>query len=246
MDENLSEVASQYGGIDEIDTLWTLHEDFSVADAAALIAGYNPTMVERCSKEPLIDQAFSRYPIALKALTHAITNGRMNAVLRYSAREYGYADQQADIEYSELECESVFGSTVRADETMSKDCSCFFKPFPDWMLSTVSRDELVLWLTGRGVTTGFFFPTSHTDLPGYLDADNDRYAPKLAAAVRAWQAVTDQGKKSHKQALEKWLRENASKYGLTDGNGNPVNQAIDDCSKIANWQPGGGAPKSPG
>ena len=68
----------------------------------------------------------------------------------------------------------------------------------------------------------------------------------LAAAVKAWQAVTDPKGKSPKQALDKWLREHAADFGLTDDEGNPVNQAIEDCSKIANWQPGGGAAKTPG
>lgn len=111
--------------------------------------------------------------------------------------------------------------------------------------STLDVESLRQWLVSRGLHTGFFFPTA-TDAPDYLNPKNPRYAPKLAAAVQAWQAVTDPGKKTAKQALEKWIRENAAKFGLVDDEGNPTNQAVEDCSKVANWNTGGGAPKTPG
>lgn len=111
--------------------------------------------------------------------------------------------------------------------------------------SLVQVDSLRAWLKSRGFHTGFFFADA-ADSPDYLDPTNTRYAPKLAASVRAWQAVTDPGKKSAKQALEKWLREHAAEFGLVDDEGNPINQAIEECSKVANWNQGGGAPKSGG
>lgn len=73
---------------------------------------------------------------------------------------------------------------------------------------------------------------------GYMDPSHPRYSAKLAATVRAWQAVADEGKTSVKQALEGWLREHADEFGLT-------NEGIKQCSKVANWQPLGGAPKTP-
>ncbi len=241
------EVSERYDPAEthEIDDLWNLCEDFSVADTAALIAGYNPSMVERCANDTFFDRAFPRYHIALKALTNAINNSKLKAAVRFFAREYGYADQMSDIEYSEAEYVQTFGSTAEEDEQLAADHSCFYKPFPDWRLSTVSRDDLVTWLSGRGVRTGFFFSDA-TDAPDYLDPKNPRYTPKLAAAVRAWQAVTDPGGKHPKQALEKWLREHAAEFGLTDDDGNPVTKAMDECSTVANWKPGGGAPKTPG
>ena len=39
--------------------------------------------------------------------------------------------------------------------------------------------------------------------------------------------------------------QNQISFGLTDEEGNPINQAIEECSKVANWNPGGGAPKTP-
>ena len=115
----------------------------------------------------------------------------------------------------------------------------------DLVASRVDVESLRQWLETRGIRTGFFFPMA-TDAPGYLDPRNVRYAPKLAAAVRAWQSVTDAGGKHPKQALAKWLREHAAEFGMTDDEGKPNETGIEEAAKVANWQPGGGAPKTPG
>jgi hypothetical protein len=111
--------------------------------------------------------------------------------------------------------------------------------------SRVEVDSLKQWLASRGFRRGFFFP-ERAETPDYLDPSNSRYAPKLAAAVRAWQAVTNPAGRHPKQALAKWLRENAAEFGLTDDEGKPNETGIEEAAKVANWQPGGGAPKTPG
>lgn len=110
--------------------------------------------------------------------------------------------------------------------------------------SRIKVESLRTWLSSRGIRTGFFFPTGTAD-PDYLNPNNPRYAPKLAAAVRAWQSVTDPGSRTPLQALTKWLRENAMRFGLTKDDGSHNNQGIDEVAKVANWKPGGGAPKTP-
>ncbi len=120
-----------------------------------------------------------------------------------------------------------------------------YRARPDWHLTTVQVDDLRAWLSGRGIRTGFFFPTT-TDAPDYLDPGNPRYAAKLAAAVRAWQTVTDPNGKHPKLAIVKWLREHAAEFGLTDDEGKPNETGIEETAKVANWQRGGGAPKTPG
>lgn len=111
--------------------------------------------------------------------------------------------------------------------------------------SRVEVESLKEWLMSRGFRRGFFFP-ERVEAPDYLDPNNSRYAPKLAAAVRAWQAVRDPAGKHPKQALTKWLREHASEFGLTDDDGKPNETGIEEAAKVANWQPGGGAPRTPG
>jgi hypothetical protein len=113
--------------------------------------------------------------------------------------------------------------------------------------STVKVESLRSWLADRGFRTGFFFPNA-TDAPGYLDPKHPRYAPKLAAAVHAWLATDDESAirgKSPKMALVRWLREHAAQFGLADENGKPSETAVEEAAKVANWRPGGGAPKTP-
>jgi hypothetical protein len=79
----------------------------------------------------------------------------------------------------------------------------------DWSLTTVAADDLRNWLKMRGIKSGFFSPTPDVD-PDYLSARSSHYSPKLAAAVKAWKAVSAtpelrQGK-SVKQAIVIWLR----------------------------------------
>jgi hypothetical protein len=113
--------------------------------------------------------------------------------------------------------------------------------------STVLVTSLREWLVSRGISSGFFFPGEPSQ-PGYLNPEHPRYAPKLAAAVTAWQSFEKLpiSGRSPKQVLSKWLREHAAKFGLSDDEGNPNETGIEEVAKVANWQPAGGAPKTPG
>ena len=105
----------------------------------------------------------------------------------------------------------------------------------DLELSYVRVEHLKDFLTEKGVRDGFFFPLegNHAD---YLDPAHSRYAPKLAAAVCAWEALdnaTTLAGKSPKKALEKWLRENAADFGLTSEEDGVVNEsAIEAIARI--------------
>lgn len=67
--------------------------------------------------------------------------------------------------------------------------------------------------------------------------------------MSAWRAVTNDTKRLHgktpKQAIEIWLKENASTYDLIKEDGTVNSSAIEEISKIANWKPEGGAAKTP-
>ncbi len=91
-------------------------------------------------------------------------------------------------------------------------------------------------IAGRGV---------RSEALDFLDPNHPRYAPKLAAAVSAWLAVESSKGVSPKQAIAKWLREHAEAFGLSDANGKPNETGIEEVAKVANWQPSGGAPKTP-
>lgn len=143
----------------------------------------------------------------------------------------------------------VRGSRIKGEVVPEMSCDLNGNEGPiDGTVSVLSRvdvESLREWLMTRGLRHGFFAP-GRADLPDYLDTQSKRYAPKLAAAVKAWQAVTDAGNKHPKQALTKWLRENAAAFGLTDEDGKPNETGIEEIAKVANWQQSGGAPRTPG
>lgn len=87
-----------------------------------------------------------------------------------------------------------------------------------------------------------------TSTPGAecLNSSHPRYAPKLAAALSAWLAVdANPVGKTPKQALQDWLTANAARFGLQSAIGSLNQQGIEECAKIANWNPTGGAPRTP-
>ena len=73
--------------------------------------------------------------------------------------------------------------------------------------------------------------------------------PKLAAAIKAWSAVSGYPArlrgKSPKQAIADWLVENAGTLGLHNRDGSINRTGIEEICKVANWKPGGGATPTP-
>jgi hypothetical protein len=59
-------------------------------------------------------------------------------------------------------------------------------------------------------------------------------------------AVDNQDGKTPKQVLMKWLRDHAEEFELLAAEGKPNELGIEECAKVANWQPTGGSPKTPG
>lgn len=201
---------------------WRLCDELSVVQAALLIIGLDPAEFPYVlgweeHKRP------DNFSATLAALSHAILGNRLPATLRYGF-EPGWIDTK------EYDPERV------SDK-------------PDWNHTTCLVDDLKVWLKSRGIKTGFFFPQAE-NTPDFLDKTNHNYAPKLAAAINAWEAVSATPDlirgKTVKQALLKWLRENANRFGLTKDDGSPNEQGIEEIAKISNWDSKGGAPKTPG
>ena len=241
-----------------IDSLWKCVDPLSVQQAAALIAGYDPNTVnyieDRASvqnEHGLTDGNASRaVQTALTALANAIKARTLKAKIRRTAWQRGYDEQP---EEGECFAEHVSIPPGDLDEAwgsieplpLKYHNAIIYRVNPDWKETTISRVDLIAWLEKLGLRAAFFFPDMTGD-PDYLDRNNPRYAPKLAAAVRAWQSVRDSAGKTPKQALMKWLNDHAKEFGLTDAQGKPNGIGIEEVAKVANWQPGGGAPKTPG
>lgn len=235
---------------------WRLCNELNVVHAALLFVGENPAGDPE-SEEPIHVDTVERYvmedrPKGYEAAKTALIHGLISYA-KYCEEVEQFNRLPPDDHTSSnwevlspMKPHSLAGNYVPRYVTNAPPGSDVppVEGSIDLYKSTVQVPTLKEWLRERGFTSGFFFP-SEGDVPDYLDPRNPRYAPKLAAAVRAWEAVTDPGTKSPKKALDKWLREHAAEFGLADDEGLPINQAVEDCSKVANWQPGGGAPKTP-
>lgn len=195
---------------------WRLCDELSIVQTALLIAGLDPSGENGYAE----NWELHVRPIGYEAAKAGVSNALRNGVIK------GKLIPLYDTDMNGNRCGAI-------DDSI------------DINESRVEVDSLRDWLAGRGFRHGFFFPLN-TDAPDYLDPRNSRFAPKLAAAVRAWQAVIDPERKHPKQALMKWLREHAAEFALTDDDGKPNETGIEEVAKVANWQPGGGAPKTQG
>jgi hypothetical protein len=210
---------------------WRLCDEFSVVHAALLIIGVRrPEKYENVLGWNEQDRPIGFTP-AFTALTNAINSGKITATIRREAYELNGYFTNNDPGWR--------GVSRKIDGVNYNWEVCVH---PDWAATTIARDELTKWLGSRGVRPDFFFPDCTPEGPGYLNSANEKYAPKLAAAVSAWLAVANDpapSPKTPKQRLEVWLRKNADKYGLTKDDGNPNETGIEEVSKVANWSPGG-------
>jgi len=200
---------------EEISDYWRLPEALTIQQAALLVVGIDPSSPTGSNCE---NWKAEERPRGYEAAKQGIA----------AALKHGHVKGQIEPEFDT----DINGEIYPIHESF------------DRVKSQVERESLVNWLVSRGFRHGFFFPEA-TDAPDYLDKRDPRYAPKLAAAVYAWQAVTAPSGKTPKQALGKWLREHASEFGLSDDEGKPNETGIEEVAKVANWQPGGGAAKTP-
>lgn len=195
---------------------WRLCEELTIKQAALLVAGKDPGSEFAYVTQWDTHERPEGYEAAKTAISNALRRGQIK----------GQLVPIYDTDINGREIGAIEGSI-------------------DIAQSRIEVESLRAWLRGRGLRTGFFFPIATSD-PDYLDPSNERYAPKLAAAVLAWQNFTPIPGKSVKEGLRKWLREHAAEFDLSGDDGNPNETGIEEVAKVANWQRGGGAPKTPG
>jgi hypothetical protein len=197
---------------------WRLCDELTVNQAALLVAGVDPAGYTNIEQLNADER-----PTGFDAARHAITSALRRGNIAGELFELSGHNSSGDLS-------GVIPDTVNP------------------ATSRIEVDALRKWLQGRGLKSGFFFPEG-SSTPDYLDKNHPRYAPKLAAAVRAWLATDGDAAisgKSPKQALTKWLREQAAGLGMTDDEGKVNETGIEEVAKVANWQLTGGAPKTPG
>lgn len=228
---------------------WRLCDELSVIQAALLIVGVDP------GEQPYVmnwqeHERPENFSAALAALSHAVLGGRLPATMRREAWVRGWEEEIESGENFTKEA-SLFPDQSKFPDQAEDYLvghGILYRAAPDWNLTTVLVVDLQEWLRGRGFKAGFFFPQAG-DQPDFLDPSHKCYAPKLAAAIGAWQAVSEDQElkkgKTVKQALLKWLRKHAGQFGLTKDDGNPNEQGLEEVAKVSNWVPQGGSPKTP-
>lgn len=198
---------------------WKLCEELSVDDASHLIIGILPDEIEAMAQSgsELTPSSKRKYETSLRAIRTALISATETEKIKTAICYHPSNYHGGPLEYDIYE-------------------------------TKINVDVLKSWLLSKNIKPAFFFDNNN-DEPDYLDKNNPYYAPKLATAIKAWKAITSDlsrlKNKSPKQALEKWLKENAKEFDLLDENGNHIKQTIEDICKIANWQTKGGATKTP-
>lgn len=221
---------------------WRLCDEIDAHHAALLIIGLDPSGEYQSCDGWLVHEQPLHYHACMTALKNAILSKKLPATIRRDARERGW-DEEPSVD--ERYAEEVESTDLNSDALrLLQRRRVIYRIEPNWRRTTIRVSDLKSWLTERGFQTGFFFP-QHTDTPDYLSPSHPRYSSKLAAAVAAWSNTTDEPGRTPKQRLEKWLRENAAKFGLTDEEGKLNATAIEECAKVANWKPQGGAAGTP-
>ncbi len=200
---------------------WRLCEELNIVQAALLIAGEDPSSEHGYVENWELHERPKGYEAAKTAISNALLQNRISGTLV-----------------------PLFEHDMNGNPCDPIDDSIDFNE------SRIEVDSLRDWLSTRGLHTGFFFPTDN-EQPDYLDPQNCYYAPKLAAAIHAWLAVTTDPKylnngKHVKQNLENWLLSHAAEFDLIKDDGEINADAIkNQISKVANWKDKGGAPKTP-
>ncbi|QEE12761.1 hypothetical protein MNL01_07495 [Bartonella krasnovii] len=197
--------------------LWRLLEKLTIVQAAFLIVGLNPA---RCRVADL------------RKLENSIIyedDDWLSSKNAANFRAAYYAIVQAG-RNNRLKIEWEVGFPEDIDEPSSH----------------VLVEDLKEWLSSRGQRPAFFFPEGGAgevkdQKYAFQNPNHPRYAPKLAAAVAAWEVVSEAAPgKSVKATLAQWLQENGKKY--VKKNGEVTKELIQQASSVANWEPTGGAP----
>lgn len=229
--------------------LWRLAEEHSVVDAAILIAGGDPSVMDAIPNhfdQWEYEQRTTGHPgfaPAFSALKGAIHKGSLAASLRYKVDGVSHPGFDQD---------QWFVSGADLAKCLDDDDPFAERPLagtlkierePDWSKSTVDAEDLRAWLKSRGFSNGFFLRDNSASSDDFMDSDHDHFAPELALAVKAWRALssTQKNRGGVIATIEKWIDDHPEEWG-------PLNCAGTDPKKriatVANWNKVGGASRT--
>ena len=257
-----------------INPIWHLVDPLSVEQAAALIVGFEPNAIDPSwqyfkSQETGLtcSDGINSVRVALQALANSINAGKLKAVIRRTAWERGWSEEPGDgetyEEHAELLDSDIHEAYGTQDPRRIRFGGIIYRVSPDWGETTVEKEDVCVWLKSKNFASDFFLPeVVSTSVPDYLNPSHSRYAHKLAAAVRAWQAMEDENLRRKRKpiaGMTAWLESRYKEFGLvhkqggknkrgevTHKAGDRNDGAIEQVCKIANWEPDGGSSTTPG
>jgi len=249
---------------------WRLSEHLSVTNAAMLAAGIDPGTMELATPDAPQRGYFhlressnkstnyfhsGSYVAVFSAIRNAILEDKLRANITHLARNAPFTyegdayaetpqEHEAEIQYTML---FRTGNAIIKTNAVNEDWGRYRKLYivkePDWNQTTVAVDDLKEWMANKNFRPTFFFPEVKPQ--EFKDTEHTRYSAKLAAAVSAWESVqAAEPRRTVKQTLVKWLNANAATFGLIDEDGKPLSTVVQSLSEVANWETGGGAPRT--
>lgn len=128
----------------EIESIWYALDDYSVVDAIALAAGFNPKIISACLTDTYFERRFPNYTVFKKLIINSIVKGKLPAELVYdqNPKTRFVTDKNAFIDaYNQKKNYQDFVSSERAE--------------PNWHESTISQDDLKAFLYAKGLNFPF-------------------------------------------------------------------------------------------
>lgn len=235
-----------------------LMSSFSLKEAASLIAGYNHLEVDRLNAEiRAVSGSFDDYsPELIKQYEEKFPKQDMLENLIVRAIE-----DKVLVPYRLVRLATptyvLFSSEIEKWELNSEI---------DRNMSRVTFEGVRDWLETMGCTDGYFFSNTHKGIdrgnldnqyknrPDPMNRESKFFAPKLAAAIEAWETLQQDPKLQDANAVVKaatdWLTENAERLSIlwTDpktGKTAPPKSTTEAMAKIINWNDKGGVNKTP-
>lgn len=116
----------------------------------------------------------------------------------------------------------------------------------DYLNTLIKREAIESYFKQKNIQD-HFFNTGDVVMKAYQDKSSPFYAPKLAAAIAVWEALTNNvdllKKTSPKKAAQKWLSEHAEELDILY-KGEINKTASEEIAKIVNFEEQGGVPKT--
>lgn len=198
--------------------LWLLAEDLSIRQAALLLLNEDPERFPRAEYPNSDRDVPAGYEAARQVIVSALLANKVDGNRTWKTISGEYPDGG-----------SGWQDYVEGDVCADK--------------STINMDSLRAWLASKNVTVEQFIGLSGTS-DDFLDQDDQKYAPKLAATIAAWRHVKSNpiNGLSVKQQLTNWLNDNSARFWPEGMDAKVTDTFVKEAARIANWDADGGRP----